>query len=252
MILRRLTTAFRKQDWLTVAVETLIVVFGVFIGLQVNNWNEARAERAQETKLLVELQRELETSIRITEQKRDAFTQVVAAGRRSLAYIERGEACDDACWPVLVDFFHASQYQTIDVNRSTYDEMRRQGLPQSRAIIDAVENYLANNLNLSSTHRLPVYRSLVRQRVPLDAQEFYWAKCFDLTDGVETYVLDCPEGVADDVAARAVNEIVDNPDITLHLTEWIGIMVSNPADLGEQNEAAARAVAVIDAELERR
>lgn len=45
MILRRLTTAFRKQDWFTVAVETLIVVFGVFIGLQVNNWNEARQER---------------------------------------------------------------------------------------------------------------------------------------------------------------------------------------------------------------
>ncbi|MBO6689339.1 MAG: hypothetical protein JJ931_12850 [Henriciella sp.] len=46
MILRRLTTAFRKQDWFTVAVETLIVVFGVFIGLQVNNWNEARQDHA--------------------------------------------------------------------------------------------------------------------------------------------------------------------------------------------------------------
>ncbi|MFT5774992.1 MAG: hypothetical protein ACI9NG_000943 [Hyphomonas sp.] len=31
----------RKQDWFTVAVETLIVVFGVFIGLQVGNWNDA-------------------------------------------------------------------------------------------------------------------------------------------------------------------------------------------------------------------
>jgi|8_EtaG_2_1085327.scaffolds.fasta_scaffold00047_40 hypothetical protein len=44
MILRRLSTALRKQDWFTVAVETLIVMFGVFLGLQVNNWNEARAE----------------------------------------------------------------------------------------------------------------------------------------------------------------------------------------------------------------
>ncbi len=42
MILRRIATAFRKQDWFTVAVETLIVVFGVFIGLQVNNWNVRR------------------------------------------------------------------------------------------------------------------------------------------------------------------------------------------------------------------
>ena len=34
MILRRLTDAFRKQDWFTVGIETLIVVLGVFHGLQ--------------------------------------------------------------------------------------------------------------------------------------------------------------------------------------------------------------------------
>ena len=39
MILRRLTTALRKQDWFTVVIETLIVVLGVFLGLQVNNWS---------------------------------------------------------------------------------------------------------------------------------------------------------------------------------------------------------------------
>ena len=44
MILRRLATAFRKQDWFTVLIETLIVVFGVFIGLQVNNWNASRQD----------------------------------------------------------------------------------------------------------------------------------------------------------------------------------------------------------------
>lgn len=44
MILRRLTAALRKQDWFTVVVETLIVVFGVFFGIQLGNWNEARAD----------------------------------------------------------------------------------------------------------------------------------------------------------------------------------------------------------------
>ncbi|MEM5518632.1 hypothetical protein WNY37_16865 [Henriciella sp. AS95] len=48
MILQRLATSIRKQDWFTVAIETLIVVFGVFIGLQVSNWNEARNERIEE------------------------------------------------------------------------------------------------------------------------------------------------------------------------------------------------------------
>ncbi len=43
-----LTDAFRKQDWFTVFVETMIVVLGVFLGLQVNNWNAARGDRAKE------------------------------------------------------------------------------------------------------------------------------------------------------------------------------------------------------------
>ena len=45
MILRRLTDALRKQDWFTVVIETLIVVLGVFLGIQLGNWNEARAEQ---------------------------------------------------------------------------------------------------------------------------------------------------------------------------------------------------------------
>ena len=48
MIHRRIAEAFRGQDWFTVFVETMIVVLGVFLGLQVNNWNAARGDRAKE------------------------------------------------------------------------------------------------------------------------------------------------------------------------------------------------------------
>jgi len=60
MILRRLAEAFRKQDWFTVAVEILIVVIGVFIGLQVNNWNTARVERADSRIILERLEQDFE------------------------------------------------------------------------------------------------------------------------------------------------------------------------------------------------
>ena len=46
MILRRLAASIRKQDWFTVLIEVLIVVFGVFIGLQLGNWNTEQQERA--------------------------------------------------------------------------------------------------------------------------------------------------------------------------------------------------------------
>jgi hypothetical protein len=79
MILRRLTTAFRKQDWFTVAVETLIVVFGVFIGLQVNNWNTAREGREQERNYLARLHEEVAATL--VEQESDRAHTVETASR---------------------------------------------------------------------------------------------------------------------------------------------------------------------------
>lgn len=60
MILRRLADAFRKQDWFTVAVETLIVVLGVFLGLQVQEWSQGRSDRAREMQIVGDLLADLE------------------------------------------------------------------------------------------------------------------------------------------------------------------------------------------------
>jgi len=252
MIFSRVMHHVKEQQWTAVFLDFVIVVVGVFIGIQVSNWNAANAAKARETELLIELRGEIETSIQVTNQKADAIEQVVAAARRSLDFMASGEPCGDECWPVLVDFFHASQWQPIDVNRTTYDEMRRQGLPRSREIINAMEAYLSQNVSLSVTNIIPAYRSRVRQLIPLDAQAYYWKHCFQLNDGAETYVLDCPKGVADDVAARTVGKIADAPDIAPLLTEWAGLHTITPSDLHKQNQAAANAIAAIDAELERR
>ena len=253
MILRSVTQHVKDQNWFAVVLDLIIVVLGVFIGIQFANINEARAFTEKETGLLAELKRELEFSVAASNQKGEAYSQVAAAGQRSLDHIAGGVSCGSDCWPVLVDFFHASQWQQTFVRHSTYDEMRRLGLPRSREIIDAVESFLAQNANISgSLQELPVYRSLVRQLIPLDAQAFYWATCFDLTDGEETYVLDCPRGVSDEVAARTVEKIISDPDIELHLTEWIGNSLAIPPDLAKQNIAAGLAIDAIDQELKRR
>lgn len=127
------------------------------------------------------------------------------------------------------------------------------GLPRSREIIDAVEFYLARNANgVPTISVIPAYRFRVRELIPVSAQEFYWDNCMDVTGGKETYVLDCPNGVSDDVAERTVETILARPDIQPLLTQWIGHIVPFPSDLAEQNEAAALAIAAIDAELEHR
>ena len=45
MIFRRIKAHVEKENWFAVFIDFCIVVVGVFIGIQVANWNQARAER---------------------------------------------------------------------------------------------------------------------------------------------------------------------------------------------------------------
>lgn len=55
MILRKFSAAIREQDWFTVVLEILIVVVGIFIGLQADEWNQTRKENQHAERALEEL-----------------------------------------------------------------------------------------------------------------------------------------------------------------------------------------------------
>ena len=75
MINRRITEQLRAHDWGTVVLELLVVVIGIFLGLQVNNWNEGRKEQAEGYYLLDLLHRQLVDEIRVDEEEIVSFTQ---------------------------------------------------------------------------------------------------------------------------------------------------------------------------------
>jgi len=67
MILRRLGKAVRTQDWSTIVVEVLIVVIGVFLGIEVANWNDDRRDRDAERVILERLSTEVRSLIELQE-----------------------------------------------------------------------------------------------------------------------------------------------------------------------------------------
>lgn len=67
MILRRITEHVKGQNWFAVAIDFVIVVVGVFVGLQVNNWNAARADRAIAARHLTEIAEDLQSHLAMHE-----------------------------------------------------------------------------------------------------------------------------------------------------------------------------------------
>ncbi len=63
MILRRVIEHVKAQQWTAVAIDFVIVVAGVFVGLQVQEWNAARGHRAAEIGYLMSLEEDVVYSI---------------------------------------------------------------------------------------------------------------------------------------------------------------------------------------------
>ena len=98
MNFRKLFEHLRQQHWSAILIELLIVVVGVFIGLQVDNWNQGRRDHERERAYLGRIAAELDESITSIQRsieltrKRMALNQLVidAADRPELVRADPG------------------------------------------------------------------------------------------------------------------------------------------------------------------
>lgn len=82
MILRRIAEHLRTQNWTAVFLEFLIVATGVFLGIQLGNWNEARIEARQERALVMRLIEDARQSRRIIDGAIEETAAQANAARR--------------------------------------------------------------------------------------------------------------------------------------------------------------------------
>jgi len=66
----RLAGALKRQDWVAVAIELLVVVIGVLVALELNQWSERRQTRALEHAYLLRLKGDMQ----MEQEETDRFT----------------------------------------------------------------------------------------------------------------------------------------------------------------------------------
>jgi histidyl-tRNA synthetase len=91
-IRKKLLSENKFSKYLIYAIgEIILVVIGILIALQINNWNEGRKERAQEQELLTQLQSEFKSNLEQLDQKNDLRNQMISASLKLLHYIDHPE-----------------------------------------------------------------------------------------------------------------------------------------------------------------
>ncbi|MEE4330606.1 MAG: hypothetical protein V2J10_07045 [Wenzhouxiangella sp.] len=125
MLLRRVIEHVKTQNWTAVALDFLIVVVGVFIGIQVSNWNEVRSERVAAVSFEQRLGDDLRNQIKEYDAMIDYYESVRGSASRTLQRLDAGPVLDDEGF--LIDAYRATQYIALIPLRSTYDELKASG-----------------------------------------------------------------------------------------------------------------------------
>lgn len=90
MLLRNITKHVKDQNWFAVALDFFIVVVGVFIGIQVANWNEVKSNKAGLVGSLERLDKEVSRNI-------DLIEKVLVYYREGANDMSQGRAALDSC-----------------------------------------------------------------------------------------------------------------------------------------------------------
>jgi len=88
MILRRVIKHVGAQDWFAVGIDFVIVVVGVYIGIQVANWNEARIANARKAQIVEALITDLSDAIEVQQRFIDQIELGLSEWEKSY---DRGE-----------------------------------------------------------------------------------------------------------------------------------------------------------------
>jgi hypothetical protein len=147
MILRRVAQAMRDQNWTTILIEFVLLVLGVFLGIQAANWNEARRDQAMEAEYLVRLTRDfraiearLDNNVSRWEQKRSANIRVLD----DLQAFRTGGAWPRPKAQILLDLEDMQDYRIPAPRAAAYTELLatgKLGLLRDSRLRDALLDY---------------------------------------------------------------------------------------------------------------
>ena len=250
MLLRRVIEHVKAQNWTAVALDFVIVVLGVFMGLQAQQWFEARNFDAAERTYLAELRAEITANAAMTDSRHEIMNIVVRSGNSAVDFLQADEPCTAQCRDLLVDFFHASQVLFAPQTRTVYEEMQRLGLPRSDAVAAAAAAYYQYDSGLSSSiDTNPAFRVRVRGHIPPAAQRALWRDCHSVENAVEVLDADCKPDINPETARTIIENIRADKALLNELIYWVGMNQHWSSLFSDLNAYGAQAVAAIDIAL---
>jgi hypothetical protein len=184
MIFRRFLQRFRQQQWGAIATELAIVIIGVFIGMQVSNWNQDRADARLGRDYVQRLIRDLDEDQAAVRAQRNYYADVLKSVQSTDQLLRAADADPRT---LVVNAYRATEVTYIPPVHATWDQIVSSGhlgLLPAGAVESGLSQYYAFD-TARDTYRLGMdssYRQTVRKIIPLPMQIAMRAGCSDVRD----------------------------------------------------------------------
>mgnify|MGYP000102433736 FL=1 len=226
MILRRLSQSLKEQNWTAIVIEFILLVSGVFLGIQVANWNAARVDASRATAYLERIRDDINADLSNYQNRISFWSGVSAYGVKGLTYAETGDAKNATQWDLLLAYFQSSQVAEFYTTDATFEELKSAGelgLIKDTRFRYELSQYYSLGFNPLLTER-PRYREHVRGIIPLEVQTYIWTACYSTSTLSVQKMLPCKSPLDEKAAAVIVDTIRNDKTLMAELRYWMSGM----------------------------
>ncbi len=182
MILRRLGQSLKEQNWTAIVIEFVLLVTGVFLGIQVSNWNAERETRQKSALFTARLLADLKVEAWGYEYLIGYNKEVLANARRALDALTGDAPLSDEQFVIAA--YRATQYESQDRRRATFDELVSTGtiglITDQKLRQTAIGIYSTTLIDQTMQEsKQSEYRLLFRKTLSAPVQEALLEKCGD-------------------------------------------------------------------------
>ena len=182
MILRRFTQHIKEQNWFAVGLDVIVVVVGIFLGMQVTEWNEERQRQELSEAITERLINDLLYEAFNYEYLVEYYDDVQSNINRVISDLENQNQQSDIDF--LVSAYRSTQYLIYYRRTTTFDEITANGQidlikdPLVKSTAEYAYNFdLMSNIGDFGTGS--EYRRRFRMLIPIWIQEELLKNCGD-------------------------------------------------------------------------
>ncbi|OGT56195.1 MAG: hypothetical protein A3E01_04855 [Gammaproteobacteria bacterium RIFCSPHIGHO2_12_FULL_63_22] len=236
MILRRLSQSLKEQNWTAIWIEFVLLVAGVFLGIQVSNWNEAQADARLGRDYVRRLTRDLREDLGAVRAQSAYYSAVLQSVRDADELLR---AADPDPRALVVNAYRATEINSIAPVRATWDQIVASGhlgLLPAGAVESSLSQYYAFDVP-QDIYKLGLdsaYRQTVRRIIPLTTQEALRAGCSDVRDKrgfVLGFEKECKLDVAPAELEAVATALHRDPAVLADLQYQYSFVISATLDL---------------------